>query len=203
MPDHTHYQRNLPHRLAPGSSLFLTMRLADSLPRAVIQQLQLETAQAVVAALQPGNAGEHSYARQKRYFGRFDSLLDNSGSGSTWLSQPAVAAVVTGAIHTFFDSAGCQLVCHCIMSNRLHLVVVLAENETGLLRKLQQFKSYTAIQANRVLRRNGQFWRRETYDHIIRDAAELERVVAYVLPNPVKAELVKEWQAWPYTYWKA
>ena len=75
MPDHTHYQRNLPHRLPPGSSLFLTMRLADSLPRAVIQQLQLEIAQAALAAHQSGYAGEPSYARQKRYFGRFDSLL--------------------------------------------------------------------------------------------------------------------------------
>ena len=89
------------------------------------------------------------------------------------------------------------------MSNHLHLVVVLAEHETGLMRKLQQFKSYTAIQANRVLRRSGQFWHRESYDHIIRDAAELERVVAYVLNNPVKAGLVQEWQEWPYTYWKA
>jgi putative transposase len=200
MPSHTHYQRNLPHRLPPGSSLFLTMRLADSLPQAVIQQLQLETAQAKLATRQPNYAGEPSYARQKRYFGRFDRLLDNTRSGPTWLSQPAVAAVITGAMHTLFDCDGCQLVCYCVMSNHLHLVVLLAENETGLMRKLQRFKSYTAIQANRELHRNGQFWHRESYDHIIRAAPEMERVVAYVLSNPVKAGMVARWQDWPYTY---
>ena len=63
MPDHTHDKRNLPHQLLPGSSLFLTMRLADSLPRAVVQPLQCETAQVKLAALQPGYAGELSYAR--------------------------------------------------------------------------------------------------------------------------------------------
>ena len=202
MPNHTYYKRNLPHQLVPGSSLFLTMRLADSLPKAVLQQLQLETANAELAALRTGYAGEQSYARQKRYFGRFDRLLDGAQSGPTWLSQANVAAVITGSIHAFLDDGGCQLVCYCVMSNHLHLVVELGEEETGLMRKLQRFKSYTAIQANRVLNRNGQFWHRESYDHVIRNAPEMERVVAYVLNNPVKAGMVNRWQDWPYTFWK-
>ncbi|AII51078.1 hypothetical protein N008_03655 [Hymenobacter sp. APR13] len=29
----------------------------------------------------------------------------------------------------------------------------------------------------------------------------MQRVIAYVLNNPVKAGLVESWEQWPYTYW--
>ncbi len=61
-------------------------------------------------------------------------------------------------------------------------------------RTLQSLKGYTARQANRILQREGAFRQAESYDRVVRDAAELERIVVYVLNNPVKAGLVSEWQ---------
>ncbi|MEW5986568.1 MAG: hypothetical protein AB1791_08050 [Chloroflexota bacterium] len=63
-------------------------------------------------------------------------------------------------------------------------------------------KGYTAGQANLLLERTGAFWQHESYDHYVRDAAELERIVAYVVNNPVKAGLVTDWQEWPWAYCK-
>ena len=37
--------------------------------------------------------------------------------------------------------------------------------------------------------RTGAFWQHESYDHWVRDDDELERVVAYINANPVKAGL--------------
>ena len=54
------------------------------------------------------------------------------------------------------------------------------------------WKSYTAKEANRLLRRTGVFWQREYYDHLVQDEAEFRRVVRYVLENPVKAGL-RDW----------
>ena len=46
------------------------------------------------------------------------------------------------------------------------------------------------------MHRSGVFWQDESYDHIVRDQAELERTIKYVLNNPVKAGLVDDWEKW-------
>lgn len=68
---------------------------------------------------------------------------------------------------------------------------------------MQSFKRYTARQANLFLQREGPFWQAESYDHVVRHSAELERVIHYILNNPVKAGLVKQWQDWPWSWRKA
>jgi REP element-mobilizing transposase RayT len=67
---------------------------------------------------------------------------------------------------------------------------------------MHSLKRRTATESNRVLQRRGQFWHRESYDHIVRDEKELNRIRNYVLNNPVKAGLVERWQDWPWTYCK-
>ena len=44
----------------------------------------------------------------------------------------------------------------------------------------------------------GQFWQHESYDHVVRDEAELLRIRRYVLNNPVRAGLVQQWDEWPW-----
>jgi hypothetical protein len=45
-----------------------------------------------------------------------------------------------------------------------------------------------------------EFWAHESYDHYVRDADEWERIVAYVLNNPVKAGYVANWREWRWNY---
>ncbi len=61
-------------------------------------------------------------------------------------------------------------------------------------------KGGTAHEANRLVGRSGAFWEHESYDHYVRDEEELERIILYVLGNPVKAGLVADWRAWPWSY---
>jgi putative DNA methylase len=61
---------------------------------------------------------------------------------------------------------------------------------------MHSLKSYTAHQANKLLGRCGQFWQHESFDHWVRDEEELERIVQYIVWNPVKAKLVKAPQEW-------
>jgi hypothetical protein len=53
-----------------------------------------------------------------------------------------------------------------------------------------------------ALGRQGAFWQDESYDRVIRDSEEFDRVISYVLENPVKAGLVSEWGKWPWSYLK-
>ncbi len=68
---------------------------------------------------------------------------------------------------------------------------------------MQSLKGYTAFRANQMLGRKGEFWAHESYDHWIRNAIERQRIIAYVLNNPVKACYVDSWQDWEWTYCRA
>ena len=194
--DLINYERNLPHRMPPGEVVFLTFRLAGSLPRTVVEQLQAELE---LAQQRFESEPAQLYAAQKRYFGRFDDQLNKGGYGPTYLRQPEIAALVAESLR-YFDGTGYDLRCYCLMPNHVHLVVRILEEAPPLVKTLQRLKSYTATQANKLLARTGALWQAESYDHVVRKG-ELERVVAYVLENPVKAGLVEDWEQWPYTYW--
>lgn len=63
---------------------------------------------------------------------------------------------------------------------------------------MHSLKSYTAHEANKILKRTGTFWQPESYDHWVRDDEELERIVLYIRGNPVKARFVPRPENW---YW--
>jgi REP element-mobilizing transposase RayT len=54
--------------------------------------------------------------------------------------------------------------------------------------------------ANRELGRQGPFWQDESHDRVVRNENELNRVIQYVLDNPVKAGLVQTWEEWLWSY---
>ncbi|AMJ67619.1 transposase [Hymenobacter sp. PAMC 26628] len=192
-----HYQRNLPHIMPPGATLFITFRLAGSLPLAVIEQLQVEYAQSLHFQENP----DQTYARQRRYFGAFDQLLDTDDGGPIWLRQAAVAQVVAEALH-FRHGRDYTLWAYCIMANHVHLLV--SPFEAGgqpFHRILQSLKARTARRCNELIAGTGDaFWQPESYDHYVRNTAEMDRIIAYILNNPVKAGLVNDWTQWPHTY---
>lgn len=62
---------------------------------------------------------------------------------------------------------------------------------------LQSIKKFSARKSNDVLQKKGnEFWQEESYDHIVRDEREFENTIRYILYNPVKAGLCKEWREW-------
>ncbi|UYZ57991.1 REP-associated tyrosine transposase [Hymenobacter latericus] len=199
MTDLTHYQRNLPHRLPSGESIFITFRLASSLPRTVVEQLRVQLRQ--VQQAESRTAADEVRNRRKRYFRHFDQLLDQATTGPMWLSRPDVAEVVKASLH-HFDEDEYELICYCLMPNHVHLLVRLPEDAPPLTRTLQRLKGYSGRQANLLLNREGAFWQPESYDHVVRSGDEMQRIIAYVLENPVKAGLVADWQKWPHSYWR-
>ena len=202
------YVRRLPHIQPPGAVLFVTFRLAGSLPVHVVRQLEEETRKAQAIILETAAEGDQErllYEELRRAFGRFDRALDRADTGPRWLQEAAVAQIVQESMH-YLDGEKYDLDCYCLMSNHGHIVFTPLEAEDGqyiaLSRIMHSLKRHTAIEANRVLGRQGQFWQHESYDHIVRDEAELNRIRRYVLNNPVKAGLVEAAEDWPYSWAK-
>ncbi len=142
---------------------------------------------------------------QQEWFARYDGFLDRAICGESFLGNEQVARMVSESIK-FRDGKIYNLVCFSIMPTHAHLICTPLEKSAGvfygLTEILHSLKRHTARQANLLLGRTGAFWQDESYAHLIRDEAELERTIKYVLDNPVKAGLVDDWHPWQWFYCK-
>ncbi|MDX1523893.1 MAG: transposase [Anaerolineae bacterium] len=202
------YRRNLPHIQPPGATLFVTFRLANSVPKAVMDALYAESLEIENILKNISDETERAkrrYQEQKRLFGKWDKVLDAAEEGPVWLQEPEIARLVADSIH-YRNHKVYDLEAFCIMPNHVHMVftpLVKEEKEYHSLSAIMHsLKLYTSREANDLLQRNGGFWQHENYDHVVRDEAEQNRIITYVLNNPVKAGLVQYWEEWPWTYCK-
>jgi REP element-mobilizing transposase RayT len=170
----TYYERHLPHWQPEGAALFVTWRLYGSLPKSV-------------AIAKKQSSGEA--------FSDMDRELDKAASGPRWLGNEAVAQCVVDALHYGERQLRLyELRAWALMVNHVHILIYPAVNLPRITRAI---KSFSAHQANALLGRTGQpFWQDESYDHWVRDAKELEKVVKYIEGNPLAAGLVERVEDW-------
>ena len=201
------YRRNLPHFHPDGFSIFVTFRLADSLPVEILAQLKTQREEELKAI--KTNSIDERYNAEKRHFGRYDDWLDRCEHGSHWLQESRIARIIADKMHEL-DQKSYRLLTYCIMPNHVHLLfeplhMNLPDHQgksakypvTDMLRLI---KGGTARECNLILKRDGRFWSHESYDHYVRNEGEMARIIRYIINNPVKAGLEKDWTDWPYTY---
>jgi REP element-mobilizing transposase RayT len=224
-------ERHRPHFHPPGATLFLTFRLANSIPQGTLRLYHSEKDWLDGEAMRlpklrlkddsPELAAHEERLRQfhRNWFMRFEEILHKAETGPTWLKDERVAALVADALH-WRDGRVYRLDTYFIMSNHVHTVfaphlsesslrgmqteagrVIFESEDPPLDIIMHSLKSWTASQANRLLGRSGQFWEHESYDHVVRGDEEFHRIVNYVLNNPVKAGLVRDWREWRWS-WK-
>ena len=120
--------------------------------------------------------------------GRLPIGLRTLCAGPLFLRDPAVAEMVMDAI-LHRDLRVFQLHASVVMPNHVHLLMTPLE---AVSKVMQSLKRFTARQANLRLGRTGQpFWQDETYDRLVRNETEFERITHYMEWNPVTAGLVE------------
>lgn len=185
------HKRNLPHLHPSEGIFFITYRLFGSLPKEIIEKLHDEY---------KNERGDILIQPNKHtYFVAFDEYLDKYESGKHYLAIPEIAEINKQAIH-HYEEKYYQLICYCIMSNHIHLIIKLRDDAPDLSKIMQSIKRFTARESNKIMGCEGQFWMQESYDRLIRDSKELKNIVNYVINNPVKAGLTNDWKKWPNTY---
>jgi putative transposase len=120
-----------------------------------------------------------------------DTLLDEVRTGMFYLRQSAIADMVVEALN--YNATGLRhylLHAFAIMPNHVHLLVT----PNIELRKLtKSLKGITAKRANSILGLTGKpFWQEESYDHLVRQGEEFEKIRDYIEGNPVRAGLVNQ-----------
>jgi REP element-mobilizing transposase RayT len=201
-------RRNLPHWYVPGASYFVTFRLAGSLPVSALETLA-QRKKLLLNQRRPAGMTmcEHRTRIHKILFADYDRSLDEC-QDVCWLKQSELAEVVRRSLY-HFNGERYHLMSYCVMPNHVH-VLFSPKDPAGeiepsedlpvgeqsnrlspLASILHSWKSFTAHEANKIVRRSGPFWQRESYDHWVRDDEELERIVDYIAANPVKAGLAE------------
>lgn len=202
-----YYRRNLPHYQPPQGEFFITFRLANSLPKVVTSKLSKEYHE--LNKVKSDQESISNKVQKKKYFARFDGILDQSNHGDNWLQNDQIAKIVSDKIHSF-DNRKYLLICFCIMPNHVHLLFKLnkrdkyrsTDSQYPVTNILKLIKGSTAYQANKLLNKTGSFWQNESYDHLVRDDEERENIIRYILSNSVKAKLVDSWKDWKWVYCK-
>ena len=181
----------LPHVDVPSGTYFLTFRLADSLPAAVLEQWEHERRRLELEAAGDGRPMRPDVRHDLHmlFLRRIEKELDN-GAGACWLGQPQLASLVQEAL-LHFDGERYALLAWAVMPNHVHAVARLRPGN-GLADVVHAWKSFTARGANRLLGRRGRFWQADYYDHLVRNPDDLQRCVDYVRRNPSRAGL-KNW----------
>lgn len=65
---------------------------------------------------------------------------------------------------------------------------------------MQSLKLFTARQGNRILGLIGRpFWQDESYDRLVRNEAEFDRIALYIEMNPVRAGLAATPEDFPWS----
>lgn len=189
------YRRNLSHFVGGFGPFFLTFNLYGAIPRDVraLRHRQIDYLR------------EHGH--EQPWFATLESFLDRC-EGPLWLGQPDVASVVQDVLRQW-EGVYYDLDCYTLMPNHVHLILRpyresrdAAQKKLSLPYIMHGIKRASAVRANRLLNRSGAFWQHESFDRQVRNKEEYNRIVTYILRNPVKAKLVSQWQQWPWTYLK-
>lgn len=167
---------DLPHWRQPGVTYFVTFRCADALPQEKLQQWQGELEQWRREHPEP-----HDAATCREFYERFPARLQHwldAGYGECPFQDPANLYIVASAMR-FFDGQHYQLLDFVVSANHVHaLVTPLAGHELSSI--LHSWKSFTANKINERRGKTGTFWQKESFDHIVRSPASLERFKAYI-----------------------
>jgi putative transposase len=222
-------ERHRPHIHEPGAVLFVTYRLAGSIPQAVVRQYRAKSvwsANELARVLKLSANRESPELRawleridklNREWFAKFEEVLHGAGTGPMWMKDARVAKTGSESIHRL-DGEAYRLDAFCVMSNHVHVVFqpLLTELEArqafeengnlastsehaGLARIMHILKGSSARECNLILGRGGRFWEHESFDRVVR-RGKFNATIRYVVNNPIKAGLVKDWRLWPWTY---
>ena len=172
---------DLPHWEQGSVWYFVTFRLADALPRSVVENLK-EQRELWKKTHDINHLSREDLKEYRRLFTeRYETLL-NAGNGSCVLRDPSVANLVEDALH-HFEGERYALDEYVIMPNHVH-VLVKPLNGHKLKNIMHSWKSFTANQINQRLGKTGQCWQHESYDHIVRHDRAMEAIRCYIRENP-------------------
>ncbi|MDA3895901.1 MAG: N-6 DNA methylase [Desulfobacteraceae bacterium] len=167
---------NLPHWRQEGVTYFVTFRTSDSLPQEKLKSWQTEKDEWLKQHPEP-----HDEKTKKEFYEKFSNRIQkwlDQGYGECLLKHAEYKTIVENALK-HFDGDRYDLDDFVVMPNHIH-VLVTPKGGHDLSGILHSWKSFTANEINKAARRSGVFWQKESFDHIVRNPAQLEKIRLYI-----------------------
>ena len=184
----------LPHFESASVVQHVTVHLADSLPKSVVERLD--------EALKSLPVEKQDSERRKRV----EAWME-AGHGSCALGEPIIADMVQKSLLAF-DGQRYRLLAWVVMPNHIH-VLFQPLNGWTMAKIVASWKSFTGRRISVFLTRSRagvqtdspkkRIWHREYWDRYIRDERHFNQVMTYIHLNPVKAKLVARAEDWPWS----
>ena len=187
-----HERGYLPHCDQPGLTQFITFRLWDSMP--VSRRGEWEHLLAINERSNVPRSGARSIASREQRT-KLEDYLDR-GLGECFLRDPRIAALMENAMR-FHHGTRFELLAWVVMPNHVH--VLIRVGDTPLSKIIQNWKSISAVKANKLLGRAGDFWQLDYWDTFMRDDEQTRKAIRYIESNPVKAKLCRAPEEWPFS----
>ncbi len=170
---------SLPHWEQSGKTVFVTFRLADSIPQSKLSQWRDEESEWL--KFHPSPWSPKTEKEYNEAFGhRMQEWLDK-GMGLCLMKDQGIRELVQNAL-LHFNSIRYTLYAFTVMPNHVH-VCFMPKPGFHAADIIQTWKSYSARMINRSLQRTGIVWQREYFDRYVRNPQHFERVIRYIVRN--------------------
>lgn len=180
--------RNLPHRDQTGALTFVTMRLADSMPKEIVRLwhneieswltehgLENRTVDDVLCDLTiaPKLKQELKRFKRRRWHGHLDDC-----HGTCPLRDPKLASEVSRSM-LHFNGRRYDLERFIVMPNHAHILIQMRAG-FELRKQLGSIMRFTGRRINKLMKTDGAFWQSEPFDHIVRSLEQFQYLQRYI-----------------------
>lgn len=205
-------RKKLPHFNRAGAFQLITYRLADALPKNALAEAREKL----------NNLCQQKTLTNVQHYEKvfIEEQLDR-GHGSCLLRYAPIAKILIENFN-FFDHRKYELIAYTVMPSHVHILI--QENaDFELADVVYSWKSYTSKQILNYLEslyynlvndseqtklrelcqpllETRKIWQEDFWDRCIRNEKHFDRAYQYILYNPVKSGLAKQWDEYPYTF---
>jgi len=186
----------------------------DAVPQAWLDNLRNEREDAILR-IQTDDLRKAQLQKDAIYFlydQQLEAMLDaKRDQENPFLNELAARCCLENAKK--YDGQYYRLDAICVMSNHIHMLMDFSiqvpgdwngradiPNYKNLAELVGRIKGGTSSCVNKALLREGTLWMVGYHDRYIRSAEHYRDVLRYIVNNPVKADIVANWEDYPYTY---
>jgi putative transposase len=111
----------------------------------------------------------------------------------------AKAEIVLPCSEILFAEArqwGCEVLAYVFMPDHCHILLQGKSERTDTLKAAESFKQKSGFWFSKYYHRVE--WQKSFFDHILRTDEDTDKHMRYILENPVRKEIVKDWKEYPW-----
>jgi len=111
-------------------------------------------------------------------------------------TKESVVSKCLGYLKDVMNEYHLSVYVYCFMPSHMHLLLVGKSDIADMRKAMKIFKQKTGYYFKQEYQKN--LWQSSYYDHVLRKNEDIEKVVQYILNNPVRSGLVKKF--WEYKF---